>query len=565
MKEKVLNCFGGIVVVLLIGLFTIFYLKLPNYLTSEFDEGYFYTTSVFSNEVEVYTTPPSMATEMIHVLTPDIHSHDILSLRQYAFIASSIALIFFLFSSCVYMYRRYAEKKVYSYFALIASCLLLSIGAFPTMVINWNTIIYICVTVAFSLCLLSSIAPNRYIRYSLIVMIGIVALFLFLVNLPACCMLLLLCYLFLILDGGCDIIKAVSVALFGLLGMAIGLLITHLFIIPIPAIHSFFLDNIANTTAEGENDAHNIQLVILVILFAVRNLIITTLLLCGITYICKIIQRQFAKPWLTIAIGFVCFFIIYKWQAKPQIYAASIIAWFTIMFLVHQVRHKAIEKHELLLVLFAFCLPIGTVFGTDVDVLRKAVLTSASWGFLLFYLYYLIRPEIRKYTLLGWIILAFVIVEPSDFLFAIKQSEASHFEQPTPVSRMNLTDNQKAFYDEVYDELSNHGYQIGKDTLLGFCFNQMTVVAMGAFPYTNDAQPTDFLRHDLTSLPSPKYIIFSEWDSITLYNRLLELDWNFPDRYSYYKCVHCANPELKNKLNHTQSMIYCRKEECCDR
>ena len=133
-----------------------------------------------------------------------------------------------------------------------------------------------------------------------------------------------------------------------------------------------------------------------------------------------------------------------------------------------------------------------------------------------------------------------------------------HFEAERPIARMNLSHNQKAFYEEVHTILSKYGYKGKQDTLLGFCFNEMTVVAMDAIPYTNDQQPEEFLLHDLENLPYPKYMILSEWDSIVLYDRLLELNWDFPVAYDYYKLEN--NPDPNSGYNMTQSMIYCRKQ-----
>jgi hypothetical protein len=141
--------------------------------------------------------------------------------------------------------------------------------------------------------------------------------------------------------------------------------------------------------------------------------------------------------------------------------------------------------------------------------------------------------------------------------FSHFEKEKLHFNEGSAIASMNLTYNQKTFYDEVYGVLSENGYRSNIDTLLGFCFNEMTIVAMDAIPYTNDQQPEEFLLHNFDDLPCPKYIIFSEWDSIVLYNHLSQLDWNFPEGYYYYKCI--SNPDPNSGLGMTQSMIYCRK------
>ena len=359
----------------------------------------------------------------------------------------------------------------------------------------------------------------------------------------------------MLLYGGFSVKKMKCVILFGLVGIIIGVGITHFFVISLSDCYEFLQKGILQTTSGGRASHHSITRVILVIFFGIRDLAITTFLLCGITYISKILHKFHRKDWLTILLSMVCFFIAYKWQVKPQIYLTSVLCWLTIIFLHYHVKLKTLSKTDIIIIILSFIMPICLVFGTNTNIISKALSCGASWSLLIFYFYYKSQTEVTKYLIGGIIIVVYVLLNGLDI--NLQNREELHFTEAEPIATMNLTANQKAFYDEVYDVLSDNGYNVGIDTLLGFCFNEMTIVAMNAKPYTNDQQPEEFLLHDLSVLPAPKYMILSEWDSIVLYNKFLELEWNFPNGYSYYKCK--SNPDPNSGYNMTQSIIYCRK------
>lgn len=556
-KNTFLNIVWSTVVVLLIGVCVYEYCTLSYNLKSLYDEAYFYILSVFSDNVVVYTYPPSLAMDALHRLIPNVEQCDVLTMRHYAYAAKAMALVLLLLCSCFFVYKRHKERKLYPYLALAASTLLIGIWKLPSISFSWDDVVFCLVTNAFSLCLLYAAISKKLVKNIVVVLIGIVALFTLLCNLPAGCMLTALCALFLILEDYQSIKLSLLIIVYGLVGLIIGLLITHLCIIPIPDILEFLQEGFSHTAGGNGEEAHSLTKVVLVIFFGIRDLLITTLLLCGITYIGRICHKVFSKSWLTISVALVCFAVAYIWQAKPEITMASIMCWFTIMFLVYHMREKVLNKRDVILVLFAFILPIGAVFGTNTSILGKAIECSASWGFLIFYLYYLSRLEVRKYVLAGLFIAACVILTSVDFMIIRNHKNYAPFEYETRIKGMQLNASQKAFYDEVYAELSKNGYEIGKDTILGFGFNDMTILAMGAMPYTNDQQPGELLQHDFRDLPVPDYIIFTEWDSVVLCTRLSELDWDFPEAYKYYKCIN--NPDPNSGYNMTQSIIYSRK------
>lgn len=559
MNKNILLTIFGVIIIALISICALEYNALAYNLQTVYDEGFFYVTSVFAHQSIADTQPLTLAQDAINALIPNISQYDVLALRQYGFIAKTIALFFLICSSCFFIYRRYGEKRIDVYMAIIAMGLLFGTHLLPGDLYNMNDVILILVTISFALCLICSVTSSPYFKLSGIVLIGIVAMFTLLCNLPAGCMMIVLCVLFLIFDGGYNYKKLLYTLLFGLIGLFVGLVITHFFIISLQDCIEFVLKGVTQTTNGGRASHHSLSRVILVICFGIRDLTITTLILCGITYICKIIHEKFNQHWLSIIAAIILFFIAYKWQVKPNMTLASILCCFTIIFLKYHLRYRELSNNEIILILFSFIMPIGLVFGTNTSIIGKAIACSTPWSFLVFYLYYLTRQEKKKYAICGMAIVTCCMLSMINFSLLFGKQEKLHFESEKPIARMNLTTQQKDFFDEVYAVLSENGYQGNKkDTLLGFCFNEMTVVAMDAIPYTNDQQPEEFLLHDLDNLPCPKYMILSEWDSIVLYNRLTELNWDFPDAYDYYKLE--SNPDPNSGYNMTQSMIYCRKQ-----
>lgn len=557
-RNTILTVIWSCIVLILMGICAYEYSTLAYNLHSVYDEGFFYVTTVFIHKTVASTQPLTLAMDFINALIPCIEQYDVLALRQYGFCAKGVALLFLISCSCLFLYKKYSENRAHIYLALISSYLLVGTLLLPGEIFNMNDIILIWSTLAFSFYLLYAAASNQILKYAIIVSIGILAFFTLLCNLPAGCMLILLSFVFLLNHNGCTIKNRLQIILYGLVGLIIGIIITHFCIITMHDCLDFLQKGIAQTSGGGRASHHSITKIVYVILLGFRDLTITTLLLCGITYICKIVQEKFNKSWLTIASLLVLFFVAYKWQVKPEITIASALCWLTIIFLYYHSKFTELSRSEILLILISFIMPIGLVFGTDTSIIEKALLCGTPWGFLLFYLYYLARPELRKYAISGMVIVACCMLSQMQLQYSANGGAELRFEAEKPISRMNLRAVQKAFYDEIYDVLTAHGYNAQSDTLLGFCFNEMTVVAMDAVPYTNDQQPVEFLSHDLNNMPCPKYMILSEWDSVVLYDRLSELDWDFPYGYDYYKCVN--NPDPDSGYGMTQSMIYCKKK-----
>jgi hypothetical protein len=270
------------------------------------------------------------------------------------------------------------------------------------------------------------------------------------------------------------------------------------------------------------------------------------------------------KKWMVYVVLSLLFIILVKWMIKPQMYFASIITWFVVMYFISVHNSNKVYRNEVCLILFLFLLPLGSTIGTNSNLLLKSLQNILPWGVMLPILYVKgkeLNPKLVRMLFVGF--LAYVLITTHSLKTVqdtmTRQPENCYkFTQESPIARMNLNVHQAMFYDEVYETLKNNGYIARKDTLLGFCFNEMTIVAMDAIPYTNDQLPEEFLRHELSTKPAPSYMILSEWDSVILYDHFQQLDWNFPYGYKKYKLSTNADPNSGYTM--TQSTIYIKQK-----
>lgn len=554
----------GIITMLLVCNYFGIYINLNNNLSSAYDEGFFYTIlKSYSCQLTVFTQPLSLGIDMLVSLFPSLKDMSVLELRQCAFFMKLCGICILLPSLIVYeisntnltKYQRLERILI-----LFLSVLLMGKYVLPSEVININDILLFLQCLIVSLCIVYISVNNFVCKLILTSLVGFFGLLAILCNAPAGGGVVLISCLFLLLYDGFDWRKSASIIFYICVGFVVGFFFVHYLIISITDIITFVQKAIVQTTAGGIASHHSLDKIFIVAFLGIRDLIITTIILCGITYFYEVLSKYQFKQWiLWIVIGLL-FFIVVKWTTKPAIQLPSIIAWFVILFYKNIKEEKInVSPNEMLIVLFLFLLPLGASFGTNSSLLNKSLQNIISWGVLLFVLYV---KSINTYnnvvraTLVGFVLYVLLSTQTLN-IFINKGVGNNRFTQEYPITEMNLNSHQYDFYHEVYDILISNGYIGGRDTLLGFCFNEMTVVAMNAIPYTNDQLPEEFLRHDLTHCPPPKYIILSEWDSVVLYDKFSTLDWDFPKGYNYYKCIN--NPDPDSGYTMTQSMIFIKK------
>lgn len=539
------------------------YLNLNTNLLSAYDEGFFYLILQPLNLFTVDTKPLSLSTDILCGLFPFINDMDILSLRQLAFWVQLSGMLILLSVSMIYINKLMIPNNNYdSYLVVIISFLIVGLYVLPGEVINLNNLLLFFTSLILSFTLLFLLIQKWIYKVLLLIPIGFLCILAILTNTPGGGMVLLICSVFLVLYDNVTIKKIFVILTFILLGICVGILYVHTNIITLSNIVDFVQVAFQQSTAGGVASHHSIDRIILVILFGIRDLLITTITLCGLIYVYRLFAKTNPQKWILYLVMPVLFFILVKWMIKPQIYVASVVAWFLVMFFAD--KNIKIHKNDVLIILLLFLLPLVASFGTNSNLLNKSLQNILPWGLLLSILYTKGKernPIIVRVLLLVFYVYVLIVTNSiHTFKSALLNKKENNycFAHEAPIARMNLNIYQAKFYDEVYDVLRKNGYVAGKDTLLGFCFNEMTVVAMDAIPYTNDQLPEEFLRHDLSTKPSPSYMILSEWDSVVLYNHFQQLDWNFPNGYKKIKLS--TNPDPHSGFDMTQSSVYIKQE-----
>lgn len=561
------KCWIGLLITLVIILIykcVTIYLNLSCDLQSVHDEGFFYIILKNPEILTVYTQPLSLGSNILLFMFPSIENMDVLELRRLSYGMKLLGLIILAISAYIYTKNNSANSAHTEDNLVLAICMLImGIFVLPSEVVNTNDelLFFSCLMLSFSLLYVS--CKHILCRIFFLVLFGIISVLAILCNAPGGGIFMLFCGLFLLFYDGFSWEKMFHIAIPIAVGMCVSFVIVHYKIISISDIIEFIQVSLSQSSVGGAASHHSFDKIILVALFGIRDLIITTIQLCGLLYIYKLFVKMRVPKVVSIVLIVILLTICIKWMVKPAIQFANIIAWVTLLFFLYMYETKAkLQYNHIWLILLLFILPLGASFGTNTNLLSKSLQNIAPWGILLYMLYLNTKKlDVQMPRIMLTCFVLYVFVTTQSFstmhMFLSKENDKLNFTTEEPIAKMHLNINQANYYNEVHDVLKNNGYIGGKDTLLGFCFNEMTVVAMNAIPYTNDQLPEEFLRHDLTFCPPPKYMILSEWDSLVLFDKFSTLDWDFPKGYNCYKCI--CNPDPNSGYNWTQSMIYCRQ------
>lgn len=561
-EAKIRGSIWIVVILLFLVLYVDVFLHLNYGLQSVFDEGFFFLFFKPEDAFTVFTRPLSLSGEVLKAFMPGIQEWDVLTLRRVAFGLKGLGIAVLIFSSCYFVSKDRKEKSVVSLLSLAACIMLMGLFVMPSVVVNLNDELVFVEAIVMSFCLLAVSSKKDWGRCLWTGLVGLFSFFGMLCNAPGGFMLCLLSFLFLALYNGYDKKKLFKTSLAQFVGLVLGVLLMHFAVISLGGVVDFVKAALMQTTSGGNASHHSLSILVLRMLFDARDCVIILTLLCGISYLCGLVQRTIGKQWLTVIVGIVLFVVLYKWQAKPEIKFADIVTWIVLMTCVVYGKKKENggSWNDVVLVLFLFLLPFGLSFGSNLGILTKAATFILPWGVLIFVLSYVTRLQNR---LLSNGILVFVfaliLMGHARGLARRDNTDTNAFSKEYPIARMQLNKNQFAFYNEVHDILSEYNYRSGQDTILGFCFNEMTIVAMDAVPYTNDQLPEEFALHPKNELVEPRFMILSEWDEEVLKPFFKSLDWKFPEGYDCYKLVN--NPDPNSGYNKTQSTLYCRKED----
>lgn len=559
--KRTVAVFGSVVVLFLLALYGYIYVNLENDLKTIFDEGFFFMGLKFGDAFVVQAPSLSLCGAVVKAFFPGIEELDVLALRRLTFAVKGIGMAFLLFSSCFFLHKDRKEKHKSSYMVMVACILLMGLFVMPSVVISANDMALFFEMAALSFCLLAVSTTKKAWEYVCLGLTGLSCFFAMLVMPPGGAMIGVLSFLFLILYGGFDKKKMLKVFLGMFSGVAIGVVIMHLFIISLPETAAF-LQQAMDSTSDGSNPSHHSLTQLAVQFFLnVRNLIMTLTILCGVTFMSDLISRKFDKKWLAVLVGVILFVILYKWQVKPEIGFASIVSWLLLMTLLLLTKEKknVVNWNDLVLVMFLWLLPFGQSLGSNLGFLYKSTVFIMPWGVLLFFMYYLTKRTNQLFAK-GILAFVFALVLFNNIYSIARQdnSDTVAFTKEYPIARMQLNRNQYSYYEEVYGIMEKYDYRSKMDTVLAFCFNEMTVVAIDAVPYTSDQLPNEFLLHDKNKLVRPTFMILSEWDLDVLETMFEELGWDYPNAYDRYELIN--NPDPNAGYNMTQSTLFCLKD-----
>lgn len=537
------------------------FMGLDRGLISAYDEGFFFLMNKPTGLFTVQTRPLSLAGELQQGLFPSIGEWDVLTLRRVACAMKLLGVIMLVISASVFLMKaiRNEDKAVFS-LEMVGCILLVGLMAMHTVVLSGNTFVFFFEMAVLSLSLLAVSLQKKWLKNLIVGIAGFFIFFSMLCNAPAGGMLLILVFLFLAFYDGSSRKKTWFLIAMLSMGMMSALLVTHFAIISLGDIFRFIQMALNQTTGGGDASHHSLLKVFVTVLLGVRDIMITTLPLLGVALLLLWAGEKGGKKWLLFLCALVLFYIVQKWQVKPKIYFCSVMTCGMALYVLKQFEkgENPLKNNMFILYAYLYLMPLFLSFGTNTTIMDRAMHFCAPWGMLVFLLGKDYEDRIVIKNKNGdWLYVFFVVFLLFPALKGLAHSwsyESYVFDKEKPIARMKLTSDQYDYYNEVWDYLKGYGYSSQRDTLLGFCNNEMTVVAMDAIPYTNDQQPTEFKLHDPRDITMPSFMILSEWDAEYLGPYFDSLWPNYREAYDVFEMKHNADPG-----GALQSAIYLRK------
>ena len=549
-----------VVAIVSLSLYAFAYVDLDRNLYSVYDEGFFFLRFKPMELFTVTTRPLGLGGELVQAAFPSVGDLDVLGLRRLAYGIYVFILILFLVSSCYFYAMRKKVKSLASLFSLVVCELLMGLLCKPDLAINGNHELLYFEMLSMSSCFIAVSVEKNWLKAIAVGLVGFFSYYAILCAAPGGLVLLGLCSLFLVFYGGYEKRFFLLVVTVIAIGVVLAVLVMHFMVISVQDCVGFVLTAISQTTSGGAASHHSLLKVLLVVLFGIRDLIISVTALFGITYLCKLAEKRTGNNWLVVLVGLVLLVVLCNWLGKPKIAFVSIVSWLAFMYWSEiGIWKRPLWNDEMVLFIFLYLLPFGMAVGTNTRLLDKTTAFIIPWGMMLYMLVDLSLKKNRLYSI-GVMVLVFVLVflgQTKGLVLKRSSSEDLRFEQTDPIARMYLTRDQWNYYNEVYGVLQEYGFAGHRDTLLGFCFNEMTIVAMDAVPYTNDQQPEEFLLHDKEKLDKPTFMILSEWDEMVLSSFFESMDWDLQNTYDIIKLKN--NPDPNSGWEMTQSCLYCMK------
>ena len=353
-----------------------------------------------------------------------------------------------------------------------------------------------------------------------------------------------------------------TLILLGLLFSGVGF---HFFIVD---LHTVFISMVQTSKIlTSINDGHDFLSMLVKIILYLRDFYMGISLLLGLTAIYFFIEK-FSKRWIAVAIfifSVICFSI---YQKKPEMVLTTFIAFPIILLLLAVVNEKffILKKKNIssnvILYIFLFFLPLISSIGTNVYLGLKMQCFILPWGVLLMLLIWdeSIKNKyiIQKNMLLWYFLLMSVNYPIQNLLHDV--SSAGHdklfFMKEKPISQIEITKQQKEYYDNVYHIIKQYGYK-KRDVIFSTQLDHMTIVAVDGTPCGLYFLPSNFLiEPNKALLKKPSFLFLTKYDLVMMSDSLKSMDWGFPVAYD---SIYVGSPETTKMSYSTERTLYCLK------
>jgi len=540
------------------------YMKIDVNLDSVFDEGFLFLKLQLAGKYCVDSG--TQWTTIINRLSCEQITSNLLYLRYARFFVHILSVILFSFLSSWYLYKKGIlntfKKKVF-FLTLIFLIGIISLGG---IIISYNELQEFFLLSVIGCFLVSTVISSKN-AFFLNILIGFFSFFSIMTILPSG-VLVLVCVLLLMWIKHFKDWKTGLVFTFGVfLGLLLAVLIFQFLIFDLRIVYKGMVKT-AETITTLNRGYDPFSFLVNIFLY-LRDFYMATCLFLGITLITILLQK-YTKQWVAISVFLVSMIAVSVYQKKPEIVFTSFLAFPMIIFFIAilfetpKLNWQSFFSFNTLLLLFLFFVPLISSLGTNVYLGYKMLYFILPWGVLLMEL--MSNGSIKnkyakeiRYFLILFILL--IVNQPiQSMLHDINniKHEKLFFNKEKPISQIQLTVQQKEYYEKVYKIMEKYGYK-AKDVIFSTQLDHMTIVAFDGTPCGLYFQPMDFLAEkSKQSLKKPEFLFLTKYDLTLMSDSIKSLNWGFPEAYD---CYYVGTPEITNTSYPTERWLYCLKDK----
>jgi len=531
-------------------------------LDSIYDEGYLFLMiqAAHNGSTDGFSQWPSI----VDALFSDKIISSILYLRYARFFTHLLSVILFSYVATWYLIKK---KVIDSYRkGLLLVCIIFLLGSFNLggIIIGYNIL-----QEFFLLCIISSFLISSTcissIKYYFYILIGFFFFFSLMTVLPSA-ILVFLAVLVLIFALNYKNRKALIVSYLSIcFGVLIAMLIFHLFILDLRVIFHDILK--ATETVKHWDAGYDLPTLVAKLFLYLRDFYMGINLLLGLIVVCYFVNK-FSNCYFAVLLFIFSLLLFAFYQIKPKMPLTSFLAFPIVLFFLLKLKStskislRMINSYDVLYKVFLFFLPLLSSIGTNVYLGHKMEFFILPWGLLLVELMYdskIRATYIKERTLILWLFFIIVIFQP--FLGIVNEvghlkDKRYYFRNDSPISRINLSIQQKKYYDNVYMIMKSYGY-VPTEKVFSTQLDHMTLVAMKAKPNGIYFFPKIFLIDSQKSeLAKPNFIFLNQNDTKLMCDSIKSLNWGFPEEYD---SIYVGSPETINTGYPMDRTLYCLK------